>query len=166
VDDSPIRISDTGPLLHLHWVGASEWALPPEPVLVVETVAEEVRSFDPHALDYPQVKCVPDVPPSQEPWTGRLDDGEVAALSLAVTYQSSYPVTFMCDDRDARRTATALGLPVIGSIGLLLAAHRSGRIERLTTEEAIRALRTKGQMRVSERLLQEALAALDDEDIP
>src|SRR5690349_13933109 len=102
--------------------------------MVVETVAAEVQRYEAGALEYPQVVRVPDVTRSEEEWARRLDDGEVAALSLALTYQPSDQVVFMCDERTARQTASSLGLPVIGSLGLILAAFRSDRVTRETAK--------------------------------
>lgn len=45
-----IVVADTGPIVHLHWVGASAWALPPEPILVVRQVWDEVERHAPEAL--------------------------------------------------------------------------------------------------------------------
>lgn len=33
-----IVVADAGPLLHLFWVGATAWALPPQEIAVVEDV--------------------------------------------------------------------------------------------------------------------------------
>jgi predicted nucleic acid-binding protein len=52
-----------------------------------------------------------------------LGDGESEAISLAVELRARWIVL---DDRAARRLAQALGLPVIGTLGLLLAAKRRG----------------------------------------
>ena len=45
-----IVVADTGPIVHLHWVGASSWALPPESILVVEEVWVEIERHAPEAL--------------------------------------------------------------------------------------------------------------------
>jgi predicted nucleic acid-binding protein len=52
-----------------------------------------------------------------------LGDGESEAISLAVELGARWIVL---DDRAARRLAQGLGLPVIGTLGLLLAAKRRG----------------------------------------
>lgn len=52
-----------------------------------------------------------------------LGDGESEAISLAVELQARW---IILDDRAARRLAQSLGLPVIGTLGLLLAAKRRG----------------------------------------
>lgn len=45
-----IVIADAGPILHLYWVDAMSWALPPEAIDVVEEVWQEVGKHAPEAL--------------------------------------------------------------------------------------------------------------------
>jgi predicted nucleic acid-binding protein len=52
-----------------------------------------------------------------------LGDGESEAIGLAVELRARW---IILDDRAARRLAQGLGLPVIGTLGLLLAAKRRG----------------------------------------
>ena len=52
-----------------------------------------------------------------------LGDGESEAISLAVEVKARW---IILDDRAARRLAQSLSLPVIGTLGLLLAAKRRG----------------------------------------
>jgi predicted nucleic acid-binding protein len=50
-----------------------------------------------------------------------LDDGEAAAIALAVATNAR---AFLIDDRAGRRVARSLNLPVIGTLGVLLAAKQ------------------------------------------
>lgn len=52
-----------------------------------------------------------------------LGPGEREAISLALEVDAQWIVL---DDRPARRLANALGLPVIGTLGILLASKRQG----------------------------------------
>jgi predicted nucleic acid-binding protein len=54
-----------------------------------------------------------------------LGAGEAEALSLAVEIRAGH---VLVDERAARRTAEALGLSVIGTLGILLAAKRKGLV--------------------------------------
>lgn len=45
-----IVVADTGPILHLFWIDASRWALPPQPIMVVDEVWVEVEAYAPEAL--------------------------------------------------------------------------------------------------------------------
>jgi predicted nucleic acid-binding protein len=52
-----------------------------------------------------------------------LDPGETEVLSLALELGTH---TVVVDERAARRTALALGLPLVGAVGLLARAKREG----------------------------------------
>lgn len=57
-----------------------------------------------------------------------LDDGEAAAIQVAL----EQGIRFIClDDRRGRRVAKALGLEVVGLLGLLTRAKRLGVIDAL-----------------------------------
>jgi hypothetical protein len=57
---SVIIVADAGPLLHLFWVDALEWALPPQEIIVVETVWREAKRYEPAALQGNRLRRVPD----------------------------------------------------------------------------------------------------------
>jgi predicted nucleic acid-binding protein len=58
-------------------------------------------------------------------WGASLDRGETEAISLALSVAANQ---ILLDDRPARRVAERLGLHVVGSLGLLLEALRTGLI--------------------------------------
>jgi predicted nucleic acid-binding protein len=68
-----------------------------------------------------------------------LDPGESEALALALQVAGGQ---IILDDLPARHLAGTLGLPVIGTAGVLLAAKRSGLIP--TVRPLLDALRTRG----------------------
>jgi len=70
------------------------------------------RSADPSDISVPR-------------WFGDLDAGERAALTLAIHMR--LPV--LIDDLAGRRAAARLGVPVIGSVGVLLLAKGRGKID-------------------------------------
>ena len=57
-----------------------------------------------------------------------LGPGESAAIHLAL---ETHPPWLILDDRPARRLAISLGIPVIGTLGILLAAKRKGLLTAL-----------------------------------
>lgn len=57
-----------------------------------------------------------------------LGPGESAAIHLAL---ETNPPWLILDDRPARRLAISLGIPVIGTLGILLAAKRKGLLTTL-----------------------------------
>ena len=57
-----------------------------------------------------------------------LGPGESEAIRLAL---ETHPPWLILDDRPARRLAISLGIPVIGTLGILLAAKRKGLLTAL-----------------------------------
>lgn len=68
-----------------------------------------------------------DITTSPEIAAWNLGRGESQVLALAGTYPGSRAVL---DDLEARRCAQSLGLPLIGTLGVVLRARRKGVIER------------------------------------
>lgn len=101
-----IVVADTGPVLHLHWVGAASWALPPRPIHVVQEVWLEVERYAPDALLDARLVLVPDpVPLSLLVLSSSLDAGEQAALSYALSNRAE-DVLVLCDETSARAHAS------------------------------------------------------------
>ena len=124
VDASPlIHLSEAGLLKLLRTAGETIWV--PEPV------AKEIRTYgerDPtsqalHASPWLEVRPAPPSAERVQAWS--LGAGESAVLTLATAFPGSKVVM---DDLAGRRCAEALGLPLIGTVGLVLAARRGGRI--------------------------------------
>jgi predicted nucleic acid-binding protein len=68
------------------------------------------------------------VSPRIQVWN--LGKGETAVLSYALAHP---PVRAVIDDRDARRTAHALGIPIFGTGAVLLLAKRRGLLTSVTS---------------------------------
>ena len=110
----------------------------PERVFVPNAVALEVSNCkDPHDparlwLQRPEaVAYLQDAPLVSDfvaAWG--LGAGESSVISLALTLSEA---TVVLDDLAARRCATALGLKVVGTLGLLLMAKKAGCIEEVTS---------------------------------
>ena len=129
-------IADTSAIIYTDQLGLLDvWRLLFERVLVpfavmdelIEGFSEGIEGTDPRALDWMEIRDVPTDPTLRR--FPRLDPGETAALSLALTFPADQ-VTLLLDDRDARDAAGALGLDFTGVLGVLLAAKR----ERILTE--------------------------------
>ncbi len=82
-----------------------------------------------------------------------LGDGESEAISLALELSAQLVIL---DDRPARRLAKALGLPIIGTAGVLLLAKRKGLLVSIKPE--LDALIGFG-FRISQRLYNQMLSA-------
>lgn len=87
-----------------------------------------------------------------------LGDGEAEAIALALEKEAA---RIVLDDLDARRLADQLGLKVVGTLGLLLAAKLRGEIPSLRAE--IDRLR-RGGFRAAPALIEEILRSAGEED--
>jgi predicted nucleic acid-binding protein len=79
----------------------------------------------------------PQASPTVEPLLLGLDQGEFEVLLLA---QEVHPDWVLIDERLGRRVAHAMGLPVTGTIGVLLAAARANLLGKEATLEAAQQL--------------------------
>jgi predicted nucleic acid-binding protein len=120
-----IVIADTGPILHLFWIAASYWALPPKPILVVREVWEEVERHAPEAVQ--DSRLVRRDPLTTNPnLPAALDPGEKAAVTLTIEIPGCLE---LCDEREACRICAELKIQVIGSLGLIAQAVDEGRVD-------------------------------------
>lgn len=151
-----IVVADTGPIVHLHWVGASSWALPPESILVVREVWEEIERNAPEALR--DARLVRADPRGTRPeLAATLDAGEAAAIALATEHPGCL---VLCDDRAARRVCAELSIECIGSVGLIAQAADVGRVDLEAAVRALEALPTLGRLHVTAELIARAVARL------
>ncbi|MBI4704814.1 MAG: hypothetical protein HY744_27235 [Deltaproteobacteria bacterium] len=156
-----IVVADSGPLLHLHWVAASRWALPPCPMDVVEEVWLEVERHARAALADDRLRRITVSPPiSRRVAPLCLDAAEACALSHALSQQRDADVLVLCDELRARHACAELGLAVVGSIGLVVEAHRAGRAGFAAARDALEALPTLGRLHVSPALVARAIESL------
>jgi predicted nucleic acid-binding protein len=87
-----------------------------------------------------------------------LDPGEAEALSLAIERPGH---SVLVDERRARRTAKALGLPVIGTVGLVVRAKNDGLIGSI--RPILEALVRK-RFFLSDSLIEDALRDAGEQD--
>jgi predicted nucleic acid-binding protein len=113
--------------------------------VIPRAVATEIkagRAEDPafKFLGSPSWLTVVDLNPALSPlaiW--RLGQGESEVLEYARRNPGTVAVL---DDKAARRSASALNIPVVGTLGLLLAAKQSGLLESL--QGAVDRVRNSG----------------------
>ena len=139
-------ISNTSPLLYLYRVGAIDW-LPRlfDEVWTTEAVRNELLARQtkgyvvPIPINYPWLHMVnPKAMPSE--WLALdLGAGELSAMALALENPNH---VILLDDGLARRTATAAGLTVWGTLKVLLEAKLLGLVDRI--EPMIGRLREAG----------------------
>ena len=124
VNASPlILLSKIDQLSLLKAVGA-RWQVP-------EAVLREIRAKGPQdpvakavsAAAWLEIVVVDAIPNAVKAWD--LDDGEASVVACALATKGALP---LLDDRAGRNCARALGLSVMGTAGLLLAARATGAI--------------------------------------
>jgi predicted nucleic acid-binding protein len=152
-------VVNTSPLIHLAEAGLLQLLADAAPsVWVPQPVAQEIRAYgkqDPTARAlateaWLEERPVPATPlPKILAWD--LGAGESAVLELAQACPGS---TAVIDDLAGRRCAEALGIPLRGTVGLVLAAKQAGRLP--SARSVLERLRDSG-MYLSDRVLQRAL---------
>ncbi|HOE12051.1 MAG TPA: DUF3368 domain-containing protein [bacterium] len=97
---------------------------------------------------------IPSVPEQIQSWD--LGIGESSVLAWAYSHPGTIAIL---DDLAARRCAATLGIPVRGTLGLVLAAKKLGRISK--ARPILDKLRSSG-MYLSERIVNEALSLVGE----
>lgn len=155
-------VSDTGPLLHL-------W----EADLLALLAAAGVTSIPP-AVHTELLKAVPswqaaswltlhplplELIEEASLWqlSGLLDPGEAEAIALAKHLKPDWLLT---DDAAGRLVAKSQGIEVHGSLGVVLWAAATRRLERIEAEDALDRLE-RSSLWISARVLGEARSALE-----
>jgi predicted nucleic acid-binding protein len=115
-----------------------------------DTAARAVR-------DASRLRIVPDVEVPEAVRSRQLDPGESQVLAWAL-HQSGSGVVI--DDRAARRCATMLSIPMIGTIGIVALARQRGILD--AAAPVYRALRDAGLF-LSPALVKAVLAQFDEE---
>lgn len=133
-------VVNTGPLIALGACGQLELLHQLHTsVIMPEAVAEEFGSF-PAAGAIPDWLDVQPLPrPPDALLRAELDDGEAAVIALAVALGQ---LRVVLDERLGRRIARLYGLPVTGSVGLLLRAKRAGLL--VAIQPCLAAMRANG----------------------
>ena len=121
-------VSDASPLIALGAIGQLE-LLPAlfDAITIPPAVLGEIAPSVSDRPDWFDVRPLAQPEPARIMSSG-LGHGEREALSLSLEL---YAERVVVDDRPARRLAQALGLRVIGTLGILLAAKRRGLLERV-----------------------------------
>ncbi len=81
-----------------------------------------------------------------------LDNGEAEAIVLCQEKKAS---TILLDEKDARQVARRLGLPVLGTVGVLIWAKKAGLVTNL--RDQLDTLQSNGKFRLSRLVYDRAL---------
>jgi predicted nucleic acid-binding protein len=150
IDSSPLILLAKANLLGLLQMFYPE-------VLVPSTVAAEIRQYGTTDVTFQSLiqtewLVIVETPSIPEPVrVCNLDPGESAVLAWAYNYPDTEAIL---DDLAARRCANSLGIPVRGTLGLVLKAKQQGKIPSART--LLEQLRQSG-MYLSERVLNQSL---------
>jgi predicted nucleic acid-binding protein len=127
-----IVVADTGPLYYVVLIEQVKVLAPlytrvHVPRAVVQEMLQTkmpsaVREWISHPPDWLEVR--PDLP--LDPALGSLDPGESAAINLARSLNAG---RILMDDWDGRAEAVLRNLHVIGTLGVLVLAHRRGLLD-------------------------------------
>lgn len=118
---------------------------------------EDLKRFFTGRPDW--VSVVPDEIPYLEE-TGALDGGEASAITLAWRHREN--CLLILDERRGRKVASALGLPITGTAGLLADAAAAGMID---FEDAFLRLSQTG-FRLSAEIVESLRLSLPDRNPP
>lgn len=160
-----IVVADAGPLIHLAAIGQLELIhrLSPE-VLVPQAVFDEVVVVGaglPGAAAVGTASWIRIVTPTRGDVVaallgGGLHLGEAQAIAVAVEVGAD---RLLIDERQGRLTAEAMGVAVVGSIGILIAAKARGDLVELAPH--LKALRESG-LWLSDALIARVLLAVGE----
>ncbi|MFT4040488.1 MAG: DUF3368 domain-containing protein [Thermomicrobiales bacterium] len=121
---SPV-VADSSVLIAFHEVGSLDLlqSLFPE-IVIPPAVAQEIAPSVGNTAGWLTVVR----PLTMHDAVRSLDTGEREAISLAMELSAS---RVLLDDLPARRIAMRLSLPIVGSVGVLLAAKEQGRLTQV-----------------------------------
>ncbi|HKP85301.1 MAG TPA: DUF3368 domain-containing protein [Blastocatellia bacterium] len=154
---------NASPLIFLAQAGLIDLLkLAGDEIVVPVTVAEEIQrrgqsDITAQAIEKTNwliITTTPAVPSSIQAWG--LGGGESAVLAWAYAHPGSEAII---DDLAGRRCAAAFGIPVRGTLGLVLVAKQRNKIP--SARPVLEALRQSG-MYLSDRVLDEALALIGE----
>jgi len=155
VEPRPV-VSNTTPLINLAGIGLLD--LLPRlygVIWIPEQVADEfnegAQTGDPNIKGLPWITVI--TPAAIDPLVKGLGVGEAAAISLART---SHARAVLLDEKRGRRIAEQLQLPVVGTLGVLVAAKQEGLIS--SVQPALQKMIAQGR-RLSPNLIAHVLRA-------
>jgi predicted nucleic acid-binding protein len=163
-----VVVSDASPLIILSKLGQLTLLIQLyEEVLIPEAVYEEVvvaglreGHTDAIAVDHLVrvgrivVRAV-ELSAESQSWSSTIARGEAEVIELARDINAEWALV---DNAHARRAARSLGIPLRGTIGVLLEAAATGRLPLPALELLIEEIRQRAEFWISEQL---CIAALD-----
>ena len=152
-----VVVTDTGPLLHLHQVGAMLLLAHLGSVQVTPTFWSELQRHAPSLATNGLPAWLSLAQPSDSAilqasqWVNAqvLHAGEAEALAYARETQADL---FLTDDTAARTMGESLGIQVRGSLGVVLFAAASGHLDKAACLQTLDALETQSTLWMSAKV--------------
>lgn len=158
-------VCDAGPLIHLDELETLDLLGDFQSVLVPDAVWTEVEAHRPGLFDRMAgalVRLGPRHPPSASlvalARLMPLHAGEAQALRVAEEQGADLLLT---DDTAARLAAKQIGLPVHGTLGILLRAVRRQQRDPRTVAELLRTIPSRSTLHIRPSLLNEIIAEVE-----
>lgn len=157
-----ICVLDAGPIIHLDQLGALDLLHELGAVFIPQTVAAEAEVHRPGVTAKLGEHVVPETTTVSLALAGvmrefDLQDGEVAALAWAEQFGADF---FVSDDMAAREAATSLGYDSTGTLGVIEAAFRVGRLSRVEAVELLSAIPARSTLFIRPALLVEVIEGI------
>jgi len=147
-------VSDTGPLIHLAEIDSLELLSVFDTLYVPQTVREELHQGGiPDGLATLSFELA-EADPAQS--TSELDAGERAAIALA----KQHDAVLLTDDLAARESASASGINVHGSIGVISLAYARNHIDKSEAASLMRALQNETSLFVTDAVIERGIRLL------
>jgi predicted nucleic acid-binding protein len=117
--------------------------------------AADARAID-FLIQQGHIRIVDVTLPSLLPdWALSIDIGEVEVITLATQHDVDW---VLIDDLHARKAARRVGLPIKGTVGILLSARRQGHLSLQEFELLMQGIKAQPALWISASLCDRALA--------
>ncbi|MEP0804979.1 MAG: DUF3368 domain-containing protein [Chloroflexota bacterium] len=156
-------ILNASPLIVMGKIGQIDlYAAIAQEIAVPSAVAEEIKAGPETdaarlAIEAGKLPIVEAPPPSRELLAWDLGAGETAVISFAT---SNPGWTAILDDAAARKCANSFGVPVKGSLAVIVLAKKHGLIP--SAKQVLRAMQAAG-LHLDEKLISQILISVEEE---
>jgi predicted nucleic acid-binding protein len=153
----PETISDTGPILHLGEIGRLDALSVVSPLRAPDLVWSELAA---RGIDHPSHQKagieVTIAPVEDSDWKtviAGVSPTEIQpadAQVFALVQSSGFQALALTDDLALRKLIESHGATVVGSVGILIRAYSSGKLDRRQLDDAFQALFDKSTLHLSQ----------------
>jgi predicted nucleic acid-binding protein len=149
-------VADAGPLIHLDEIQLASALGIFDEVLVPPQVAAEIQARARGPGNAALKACVIQSSSKEPNPMGALSIADVAAIQLA----REHDAILLTDDLDLREAAHLAGLHVVGSVGIIVRAGRTGTLSHDAARAGLQRLLPDSTLFITPKLVEQAIAAL------